>query len=169
MPSAWRAASSLRKNQVHEQADDHREDDRADGAGDTQLEAQHPGGEDDRQHVDGRSRVEKSGRRPETGAALVDAGEERQHRAGADRQDGARHRGHRVGHELARDGAQVLHDRALADEDADGAGDEEGRHQAEQHVLLGVPLEELQPLAHGGHESARCPPARTSRRQRPPA
>lgn len=41
----------------------------------------------------------------------------------------------------------------LADEYTNGAGDEEGRNQAEQDMLPGIPLDQMKGLQHGGIES----------------
>ena len=130
----------LQEDQVHQQADDHAEDHRADRPRHAQLPAQHPRRQHDRQHVDRRAGVEERDGRAEPRAAHVDAAEEGQHRAGADGQDRAGDRRHAVGQGLVRLRPEVLHHRVLADEHADGAGDEERGHQAEQHMLPRVPL-----------------------------
>ena len=138
----------IAEDEMHEETNDDAEHHRADRTGDAEAGTEDARGEDDGQHVDGRARVEERRRRAEPGAALVDAGEERQHRARADRQDGARDGGHRVRHPLAGARAQVAQHRRLADEQPDGPGDEERRHQAEQHVLARVPVAEDEALAH---------------------
>ena len=125
---------------MHQQADDHAEDDRADGARHAELPAQHAGRQHDGQHVDCRAGVQEGDGRAEPRPAHVDAAEERQDRAGADRQDRARDRGHAVGQRLVSLRAEVLHHGVLADEDADGPRDEEGRHEAQQDVLARIPL-----------------------------
>ena len=66
------------------------------------LQAQDAGRQDDGQHVDGRAGVEERGGRPQPRAHALDAREQRQHGAGADRQDRARDRRHAVGQHLVR-------------------------------------------------------------------
>jgi hypothetical protein len=68
------------------------------------------------------------------------------------RQYGAGDGGDGVGQHLVRARAQVLHDRRLADEDRDRAGDEERGNQTQQHVLACVPLEQMQRFEHGAVE-----------------
>ena len=130
----------------HGQADEDAEGNRPHRSGQAHLEAQHPGGEDDGQHVDGRSGVEERRGGAQPGAALVDPREEGQHGAGAHRQDGARDRRHRVGHRPVCPGPQVAQHRLLGHEHRDGPGDEERRYQAEEHVLPGVFVEHRQGL-----------------------
>ena len=72
----------------------------------------------------------------------------RQHRAGANRQNGARNRGNAIGHDLIGTGPQVFHHRRLGHEHRDGTGDEKGRYQAQQHMFLGVPLCQCQRFDH---------------------
>jgi hypothetical protein len=131
-------------DQVHDQTDHHAEQDRAHRPGDADLDAENPGGHDDGQDVDGRAGIKEGDGRPQTGAALPDSGEKRQHRAGAHRQDGPGDGGNAVGKDLVGAGPEVFHDRRLGHEAGDGPCDEKGRHQAEQHVLLGIPLGQRQ-------------------------
>jgi len=42
----------LAEDEVHGHADQHAEEDRANGAGDADVQAEHPGGQDDGEHVD---------------------------------------------------------------------------------------------------------------------
>ena len=79
----------LQEDQVHQQADDDAEGNRTHGACNAQLPAQHAGGQHDGQHVDGRPGIEEGDGRAEARAAHIDAPEERQDGAGADREDGA--------------------------------------------------------------------------------
>ena len=89
------------EDQVHQQADHHAEHHRAHGPRQPDVRTQHPRGQDDRQGVDRRPGVEEGRGRPDARAHAVDAGEQRQHRAGAHRQHGARHRRDAVGDDLA--------------------------------------------------------------------
>ncbi|VTR65834.1 hypothetical protein DESC_370203 [Desulfosarcina cetonica] len=138
----------LAEQQMHEQPDDHTEDDSPHGAGHTDIRPQDACGEDDGQHIDRRTGVEKSDGRSQAGAALPDAGKQRQHRTGTDGQDRAGNAGHPVGEHLAGAGAQVFHHRALGDEDRHPSGNEERRHQAEQDMFLGIPFGQGQGLDH---------------------
>ncbi len=93
---------------MHEQPDDHTEDDSPHGAGHTDIRPQDACGEDDGQHIDRRTGVEKSDGRSQAGAALPDAGKQRQHRTGTDGQDRAGNAGHPVGEHLAGAGARYF-------------------------------------------------------------
>ena len=129
----WRTALRgflLAVDQVHEQADDDAERHGSDRPSNAELQAQNPGGQDDRQDVDRRAGVEKCRRRAQARAHLVDAGKQGQHRTRAHRQNRSRDRSDAIGEELVGPGAEILHDRSLADENADGPGDEERRDQA---------------------------------------
>src|SRR5690606_17825609 len=77
------------EEQVHGDADDDGEYDGADRAGDAELKAEDLGGEDDREGVDRRTGIEKRRGRAESRAQAINAGEERQHGAGTDGEDGA--------------------------------------------------------------------------------
>jgi hypothetical protein len=132
----------LAEHHVHRDTHHDGEQHGADGAGNTQLHAEHPSGEDDGQHVDGGAGVEERGRGPQPRSAHVDACEQWQHRAGAHGEDAARHRGDSVCNHLVGPRAEVLHDGALAHEHPDGAGDEERGHETQQHVLAGVPADQ---------------------------
>jgi len=144
---------------MHQQADDDRKNDGADSARYAQFQAENAGGEDDGQNVDRRPGVEERCGWPKARAHMIDPGKERQHRAGADRQDRARNRGDPVGQPLVRFRAEVFHHRLLADKDADRPGYKKGRHQAEQHMLARVPFDQVkglhdrvvEPFAADGH------------------
>jgi len=141
---------------VHQRADDDGEHDRADCARDADLHAEDFCGEDDREGIDRRAGVEKRRRRPEPGAHAVDAGEERQHSAGAHGEDRARDRRDAVAGDLRGVGPEVFHHRLLGDEGADGSRDPERREQAQDHVFLRVPLGECQRLGHRPVETWRA-------------
>jgi hypothetical protein len=57
---------------------------------------------------------------------------------------GAGYGSHRIGDKLGRCRTQVFHHTFLANEDAYRAGDEEGWNEAEQHMLLRVPLHQVE-------------------------
>jgi hypothetical protein len=127
--------------------------------GDSHLRTEDGGGQDDGQDVDGRAGIEKGTCRTEPRPHAVDAGEEGQDGAGADRQDRPGDRGDPVGERLVGLGPEVLHHRRLADENPHRPGNEEGRHQAEQHMLLRVPLDQVQRFPEGVfHPPARLQP-----------
>ena len=128
---------------MHQHADNNTEGNCAHGTGDAHFRSEHPGGEDDGQDIDCRTGIEKGRGRSESRAPEIDTGKQRQHGTGTDRQNGARDRGHPIGQDLVGLGTQVLHDRSLADKDTDGPGDEKGRHQTENHMLLRVPLDQV--------------------------
>ena len=73
------------ENQMHQQADDNAEHDRADAARNPQTQAENAGGHDDCQHIDRGAGVEKGRRRAKPRAHAINSGKERQHGAGTDR------------------------------------------------------------------------------------
>ncbi len=135
--------------QVHDRADDQGKEDGTDSPGDTQLGAKHLGRHHDGHDVDRRPRVEKGDGGAEPGTAPVDAAEQRQYGTGAHRQQRAGDRGYAEGDRLGRGRAEVLHHRALADIDGHRACDDEGRQQAKDDVLAGVPLGQAKAFEYG--------------------
>ena len=71
---------------------------------------------------------------PRPAPFLVDAGEERQNGARADRQHEPPQGRGRIGHVLRGRAAQVARDGLFGHQRSQRAGDEEGRQQAQQHV-----------------------------------
>ena len=67
----------------HQDSHDHREEHRSDCPCQAELQAEDTRGQDHREDVDRRARVEEGRCRAEAGSAPVDRGEERQHGAGA--------------------------------------------------------------------------------------
>ena len=139
----------LAENKGHRGPDDDTQQHRADGPGRTHFRPQDSRRQDDGQDVDGRPGIEEGRSRTEARAHPVDAGEERQDGAGTDGEDGAGDRGHAIGQDFVGLGAQVFHHRGLADEDADRPGDEKGRDQTEQDMLLGIPFDQMEGLEDG--------------------
>ena len=137
---------------MHHQADHDAEQYRADRPGDAQLRPEHTGRQNDGQHIDRRAGIQKRGCRTDARAHFVDSAEERQHRAGAHGQHRAGNRRHAVGQHLVRPRTKVFHHRRLTDKHGDGTGDEERRHQAQQHMFAGVPARQGQGFDHCGIE-----------------
>ncbi len=152
---------------MHAQADQEGEDDGADGARDPQLGTQDARGEYDGEHIDGGPGVEERSRRPDAGAARVDAGEQREDRAGAHRENRPRNRGDGVGQQLAGSRTEVSDHRLLADEHRNGAGDEERRDETEQHVLASVVVEHGEGLDESGLHAAAPYRQQVGRREHP--
>jgi len=146
----------LTEDKGHRGPDDNTQQHRADGPGRSHLRSQDPRRQDDGQDIDRRSGIEEGRSRTKARAHPVNAGKERQDGAGADGKDGAGDRGHTIGQDLVCLRAEIAHHRGLADEHADRPGDEEGRHEAEQHMLLGVPLDQVEGLEDRIVESSRA-------------
>ena len=134
------------KEPGHEQPDDHGKEDRPDRAGQPDLGSQHIGGEDNRQRVDGRTRIEKGRGRSQPRAHPVNPREERQDGAGTDRQNRPRDGPHTVGNRLRCLRTEVAHDRRLRDKSRDPARDPEGREQTEDDVLPRIPAGQFECL-----------------------
>ncbi len=141
------------EEEVHEKTDDDAEHHRPHRAGDPHLHPQDARGQDDGEHVDGRAGVEKRAGRAESRSHAIDPREEGEHGARAHGEDGARHRGDGIRHELVRPRAEVAHHRTLAQEHTDRARDQERGDEAEEHVFPRVGLGEEQGLADGVGDS----------------
>ncbi len=57
--SSVRCSSSLPKNEVHQEANDHAEGDSANSPGNPHFQPEDPSGKNNRQHINGRPGVEK--------------------------------------------------------------------------------------------------------------
>jgi hypothetical protein len=125
-------------------ADDDAEHHRAKGAGNAQLRPEDTRSQHDGQNVDGRSRIEKGRGRAQAGAHAIDTREQGQNGTGADRQNRPGHRSDPIGQHLVGPGAEIFHDRGLADENPYRAGNEKGRHQAQQDMLAGIILQQVE-------------------------
>ncbi len=141
------------ENEVHQKTDDDAEHDGPDSAANSEFDAQYPGGENDGQGIDRRSGVKKGRSRADARAHSIDSGKQGQNGAGADGQHRAGDRGHPVGHDLARAGAEIFHHRSLAHENGNAAGDEKGRHQAQQDMLPGIPAGQGKGFGDGAVEA----------------
>jgi len=147
----------MAENEGHQQPGNHGEEHRTDGAGETELPSQDSGGEHDGKHVDGRPRIEERRCRANACPAQIDAGKKRQHGARTDGKHRAGHRGHGVGEDLVGLRSEILQDGGLRDKDGDGAGDEEGWHQAGQNVFAGVFLQHHEGFEPGTANDATFP------------
>jgi len=144
-------------NKGHDQAGKNGEDDRADRPGEPQLPSQDLGGKHDGQDVDRRTRIEEGRGRPDPRPADVDPGEERQNRTGADGKHRPRDRGHRIGEDFVRLGAEVFQHRGLGNEYGDRPGDEKGGDQAGEHMFAGIVLEHQEGLQAGPADQLMVP------------
>ena len=143
-------------DQMHDGADHDRKTDCTERASHTELRPQHLGRDHDCHDVDSRSRVQECDRCAQTGAPLVDAAEQRQHRAGADRQQRTRNGAHTQCDRLGSLWSEVAQYRALADKDGHGARDDESGQQAENDMLPRVPMRQVDRLEHGSVKTARA-------------
>jgi hypothetical protein len=139
----------LAEDQGHDQADHDPENNRADHTRHAELESQHPRGQKQGQHVDGRAGVKERRSRPQTRPHPIDPRKHRQHAARTNRQHRARNRGHRIGLHLVRLGAEVFQHRFLREEGGNRAGDEQGWDHAGQRVVPRVPLKQLEGFDNG--------------------
>ncbi len=118
----------------HQHADADAEQQAQHEARERELRAEDAAGVGEGQHVAGRREEQEGDRRPQPGTFLVDAGEQRHDGAGAHRQQRAGRRRGRVGHAVGRATAQPARDAGLGNQRGHGAGNEECRQQAQQHM-----------------------------------
>lgn len=72
---------------MNDQADDNAEQHRGNNPRQPDLNPQNPNGQNNREHIDGRTGVQKGDRRSQTGAPFIDAGKQRQNGTTAHGQD----------------------------------------------------------------------------------
>ncbi len=134
----------LAVNKVHGQADDNTENNRPDCPCNTDFKTENSCGQDYRQDIDGWPGVKKSSSRPKTGSHFVNARKQRQNRTGTNRKNRSRYRCNGVSQNLVGLRSEISHYRRLADKNRDSPGDKKGRHQAQQNMLPGIPLNQMQ-------------------------
>jgi len=122
------------ENRRHDEADADAECQRECDAGERKVVADGRAGIGDCQDVAGRREEQERDRRPDARALAVDAGEQRDDRARADREHAAGERGGRIGDALGGVAPQIARDRFLRHQRRQGPRDEERRDQAQEHV-----------------------------------
>ena len=118
----------------HQQANADAEQQAQHQPGHGKLHAQDAAGVGQRHDVARRREKQEGDRRADAGAFAVNAGEQRHDGARADRNQRTGQGGGRVGNIGGGVPAQPARDAGFRDERRHGAGDEEGRQQAQQHV-----------------------------------
>ena len=118
----------------HDEADADAEHQRQGDARQGEIVADGRAGVGDGQDVAGRREEQERDRRSDARALAVDAGEQRDDRARADREHAAGERGCRIGDALGGVAPQIARDRLLRHQRRQGSRDEERRNETQEHV-----------------------------------